>query len=620
MASLKDLTKLLTIENKSKFISCSYDKNPDCVVFTFQDNSQVYNVAERRAVDFYKSKLSTEKFTSNVTYNHSSEEYVAVVNFKVLKVYTDYSKAQSFTLDTNVFKVEYIKELNKCFVVFQNGDVQPLDDILEDPKVTAPFDEKPILQSFLVGSKIYFIANGEECPLLNVVDTGKCSDNASDLLKSYELKYVKKLVSCCMMSSNKLVTLWSDGQLCTTDLPQNNHDEIMFKLVTTFKNENFYSAFDHKVAAVSSDVVALLHPESEKNNNVCVSCVDLVYGSITKCNLKEINSKLCKDSKLVQVETNGKPNLFLINSNRVDLVDLEAASKVTLSSLLTLNNQENKLEISDDPFYASCSVAIKQHFGLLTAEVARGNNLKNSWQKLFSLLNKSNKFQFFYSKAIMSTLVDSLIKKASKQREAVEVLKKIISTKHLSTRVVPNLHGEILKMSDKQTSQELHKMYLNHVHNISESDIVKSIDHCIEGEEYDSAMLEKLLYLRCTQDHLKYALTELSYEKSMVVLGHVCKIFENCNHANKDKVEPVLTWMFAIMGVHCMNIWSNVEPSAATLSRIQTIMAQVIDGYNEMRKLNKEIAIVQNKSKAKKDNPKPSFFYSLDILDDEVDF
>ena len=617
MATLKSLTKMFTVENKSKFISCSNDKNPDCVVFTFNDNSQVHNVAERRAVDFYKGKQSTEKFTSNVTYNGDSEEYVAVVNSKVLKVYTDYSKAQSYTLDTNVFKVEYVKKLNKCFVLFQNGEVEPLDNILEDPKVTAPFDEKPILQSFLVGTKIYFIANGEECLLLNVVDL---TDNASDSLKSYELKYVKKLVSCCMMSSNKLVTLWSDGQLCTSDLPENHHDEIMFKLVTTFKNENFYSDFDHKVAALSSDVVAILHPESDESNNVCVSCVDLVYGSITKCNLKEINSRLCKDSKLVQVETDGKPNLFLINPNRVDLVNFKAASKVTLSSLLTLNIQENNLEFADDPFYASCSAEIKQHLGLLTAKVASDKNLKNSWKKLFGLLNESSKFQFFYSKTIMSALVESLIKKASKQRGAFEVLKCIISTKLLSTRVVPNLHGEILKMADKQTSKELHKMYLNHVNNISESEIVKSIDHCVEGEKYDPAMLEKLLYLRYTDNHLKYALTKLPYEKAMVVLGYVCKIFENCNPANKDKVGPALSWLCAIMDAHCYNIWTKVEASADVMKRLQKINAHVSKGYCEMEKLNREMAVVQNRSKVKEDNPKPSFFYSLDILDDEVDF
>ena len=79
-------------------------------------------------------------------------------------------------------------------------------------------------------------------------------------------------------------------------------------------------------------------------------------------------------------------------------------------------------------------------------------------------------------------------------------------------------------------------------------------------------------------------------------------------------------WMMSIVDVNFANFMVDVEASKAVLSRVKAIFDHVKEGIVEMGKLNKEVSVVQKMSNVKKDNPKPFFVYSLDILDDEVDF
>ena len=659
MASIRSLTELISVESKSTFVSCSAaDEESNCVIFTFQDHSQKFDVSNNRVVVNYKSKQSTEKFTSPVTYNHSTKEYVAVANLKVLKVYKDLQlKAQSFTTDTNIFKVEYVKELNKCYVLFHNGEVEHLDSILENPKVTDPYGDKSILQSFVVGTKLYFIAIGDEYPVLNFVDLTDDSSNC----ENFELNYPKELVSSCVTTSNKLVTLWSDGHLCVTDLPKNNDDIVMFKLIKEFKtNESFYSAYDYKVAAISSDVVAVLH-QSENGQKMCMSVVDLVYKSVTKCNVQSINSKLDKDSQLVQVETGGgenkqvETNLFLVSANQVYLVDFKAASTVTLSSLLSLNKQENNQELADEPFYNKCSPKIRTLLNTLMSK-STTTNLESTWRELWKNLDKSkkpkmsnkpdkvdkpdkpdkvgkpdktdkvdlNRLQLFYSKSIMSAMVENLFyHMTAEEVKSMAVLKIIIRTKLLSSRVVPFLLEKILKMTDKKMSDVLLYWYLKCVRNISEKDVVKSINHCVnlqdEDQDNTKMMLNKLISIKCTDTHLKYALTKLPYEKSVVVMKHVCEVLENSKF-NNPNTNQALLWMKALIDVNLVNFMQHVETWAPILSNVQTLVTRVVHCNEEMKMLNKELQVLETRSNFREDNPKPSFTYSIDILDDEIDF
>jgi len=590
MATLGESYKLDVEVFDKKFVGSSKDGFNENIIFTFSDYILVYNVDLKKSVHLWKSKRG-ECFTSPTVY---CGEYVAIINSNIIKTFEeDFTRGNRFTLNSYVHKVIYDEISSQAFVVLENSDIILLESILENPQKTSSCLQKNIICSQLIDGNFYLITQetGNHIKLT-------IHEKNGSLKKSVELfNSGNELISSCYNKSSnlQLVTFWSDGSICTTNVLE---EATSLQQVTTLPvTKQKHQDHDMLMRSLSTDVVVVLHDSEAPQVSQLdgsISTVDLLYGT---------KSKPLSCGKAVKIETQlGK--LFLVDVNEIRLVAY-SNQQVTLSSVSSRHlSQLNFIDedFSSDQFYLSLSPQQQENIESLKQLNGGLNKIVATWEEMWKSLSSCQQVQLFSSK-VTEILLKIFIEKQP------ELLPMMFSTGFINTS---NFSQSLFENFLKIINTEMLDLFIIHVKGIEEFQMVLLIDYIISKKDLMDR-IDKIVCLPNTENELKEALTNLSYKSSETLLDYLSKRIEEIR-LEKDTwfYQQIICWMSVIIDVNFANFLL-YHDSFDVLVRLQQKISLHSEYFEELQKIEVLLLQMENSRKIGK-SCDDDFSYKVQIM------
>ncbi|KAG7173798.1 nucleolar protein 11-like [Homarus americanus] len=262
-ATLLSTSFLCSDFHPKNLIGVTRDKDEHLLI-TCKGNVKLYNVVDRREVRSWTTK-SWHPFTSAAVRDPVSDNVVAVIKNTNISQWShaedDIDKVKRRSFETSIHQLLVSGDI--VYIVFTSGQVEELTTALNSRKAPKP--------GFLTeGESISYVEIIKDAKRIVMVVEKKdgslklfhlqLTDSVSMASSSYSLALKDaRLTGICALSSSKLITIWSTGELFCFDLRKDNLEKlpgqhlVQEKCINTSKNSKILELSATHVAIFGLD-------------------------------------------------------------------------------------------------------------------------------------------------------------------------------------------------------------------------------------------------------------------------------------------------------------------------------------------------------------------------------
>ncbi|XP_077980553.1 nucleolar protein 11-like [Glandiceps talaboti] len=333
MAALREGYELCSVTGEKDFIGVTVDRDDiDTVIVTSKKNITAYKLSHQKAIHSWSSK-SSQTFTCPVTQNPQTQEYIAVQQNKILRLWKtddiDVNKWKKYQLSQPVHKILTCNH-RQPVLLYENGTVQELQTVLENPKLSQDGvlgSEESIVSAQLVdGDRVIVVIQHGKTHNITVIVHNIANDEAQDNIRTQKFQLEKpndvtasqQCLCHCVHQGDKtmsLFSLWSNGCVYRNEIPGSPSSSSSLQTSTQlFTVQGIQKDSSVAMTALNDSYVVVVGTKDNQSKEF-LTVWDVSYGTL-HCK-QEINSSATKSkvSKHQQLFTAGSNILTLVGKS-----------------------------------------------------------------------------------------------------------------------------------------------------------------------------------------------------------------------------------------------------------------------------------------------------------------
>ncbi|XP_060519983.1 nucleolar protein 11 [Cylas formicarius] len=306
MAKLLSYYRLCPLIDTKSLLGISEGKEKGTVIVTLGKNIGIkYRFSDQKQLNSWRTR---DKFSSPVIYDKNQDKYVAVFNETFVKIWNDEDEAldklKKYKFNKRIYSI--FSHNGTTYVVFENGSVYPLDDILKDRKCFEAEDifEKQTIHDvlhFSANDRLFFglLVNSEKSFILYWTEYNNSKNKFCKIdlnrdqftLKGYSFHWDRDVI--------QFLTVWDDGRVYSKELKQFQKEPSNFG--DLFCVVDWISAEKNvKLAHLNENYIVVYG--ADLNEEGAILFIYNTHFKVTQC--KQVHKLFTNDAKIWQIDSN----------------------------------------------------------------------------------------------------------------------------------------------------------------------------------------------------------------------------------------------------------------------------------------------------------------------------